>query len=450
MRIFFNIFAFLLLVFCIHSCDSNEEFNVDTNFRLKFSVDTLSFDTLFTGFGSTTMQFKVYNESSKKILVNDIHLNTINSPYRINVNGLQSDKYNDITIEANDSLFVFVEVELMPNNSDEAILLEDLLVFKVNNKLQGVVLSVYAQDVIVINENVSISQNWTGNRPYLIEKEISVNPNITLTIEEGAKVYFRKKAGLHVHGNLQVSGSFNDPVYFGSTRFEDLYKNVPGQWDGIYLYESSQINNLSHFILQDGVNGIKYQGLNGKLNLEYGVIRNFSENGISSTNVDIDAHDLLILNCGNECLKVENGNLNLYQSTLFNSWNFNIRTAPILEVIKSTEKVLNIGNCIFWGTHSNEFIIDNTSGLIIENSLLKLSNSFQEENSQAFKECIFNVNPEFTSIEERIYTLSEISPCINTGSTEIGRLYPIDLLNSSRNNDLAPDMGAFEFKINKE
>ncbi|MDQ2177615.1 hypothetical protein [Marinifilum sp. D714] len=446
----------LYLLFCLscvlatYSCDNDDGLNTDPNFRVSFSVDTLKFDTLFTGLISTTKQFKVYNKSSKKINLQEIYLQDENSPYRLNVNGTAEERFENVEIGANDSLFVFVEVDLRPKDTDEAVLLEDILVFNVNNNLQGVILSTWSQDVVLVEEDVVDSQNWTGKRPYLLNKQISIFENAELILEEGTTVYFGKNGGLDIHGTIKAEGSFEKPVYFGSSRLEELYKNVPGQWNGIHIHESSKSNRLSHFILEDGINGIQYTGNNGDLQLAYGIIRNFTENGIAITNANLQAHDLLLVNCGDECLKVEDGELNLFQSTLYNAWNFDIRTVPNVQIANSSTYNSNIANCIIWGTHSDEFVVSNTSGLKVENTLLKLSKSLQDEYASIFSDCIFNENPEFTSIEEKNYTLSETSPCINTGKLEIGIEYPNDLLNNSRTADSTPDMGAFEFKDSQE
>jgi hypothetical protein len=434
----------------IFSCDNEDGLNTDPDFSVSFSVDTLKFDTLFTGFGSTNKLFKVYNKSSKKINLQEIYLQDENSPYRLNVNGIAEERFANVEIGANDSLFVFVEVDLRPKDTDEAVLLEDVLVFNVNNNLQGVILSTWSQDVVLIEEDIVNSQNWTGKRPYLLNKQISIMENTELILEEGTTVYFGKNAGLDIQGTLKAEGSFEKPVYFGSSRLEELYKNVPGQWNGIRINESSEANQLSHFILEDGINGIQYVGNSGDLQLEYGIIRNFTENGIAITNANLKAHDLLLVNCGDECLKIENGELNLFQSTLYNAWSFDIRTEPVVKLVNSSTYMSNIGNCIVWGTFSDEFVVGNTIGLKVENTLLKLSKSLQDEYTSIFSDCIFNEDPEFLSIEERNYMLSETSPCINTGKLEIGTEYPNDLLNNSRTADSSPDMGTFEFNKSQE
>ncbi|NOU61336.1 hypothetical protein [Marinifilum caeruleilacunae] len=449
MRNLFYILCSVLLIPGFVACDNDEGLNTDPEFRLSFSVDTLSFDTLFTGFGSTTMQFKVYNKSSKRVNVEEVFLQDNNSPYRLNVNGLTGENFSNIEIGANDSLFVFVEVDLKENNADDPVLLEDILVFNVNGKLQGLILSTWAQDVVLVEDNILSSQNWTGNRPYLVNQQIAINENVILGMDKGTRVYFGKNAGMDIHGSVQINGSFEEPVYLGSSRLEELYENVPGQWNGLYFHESSSGNVMSYFRLEDGINGIKFQGNeNGpnELELEYGVIQNFTENGISATHVDLVAHDLLVLNCGDECLRVENGEFDLYHSTFYNSWNFDVRTLPVIQLMNATGKSIEIANCIVWGSQRDELMIDNTTGLQIENTLLKLGNSLQTDYSSIFSNCIFNENPEFTSLEERLFTLSDISPCINSGKVEFGVTFPLDLQNTARNVDAAPDMGAYEFK----
>ncbi|WP_421918320.1 choice-of-anchor Q domain-containing protein [Marinifilum sp.] len=450
MRNLFYCVCSIILIIGFVACNKEEGWNTDTDFRLSFSMDTLSFDTLFTGFGSTTMQFKVYNKSSKKAQLQDVYLQNSNSAFRINVNGAIGNDFTDFEIGASDSLFVFVEVELKPNNSDDAVLLEDILVFNVNNKLQGVVLNAWAQDVVLVDNDITNSQNWTGNRPYLINNQISVAENVSLALDEGTKVYFRKNAGLDVYGNIIVNGSFLNPVYLGSSRLEELYDNVPGQWNGIHIHESSKNNSLSHFTIQDGINGITYHGNAAEVELEYGILRNFTQNGIATTNVSVKAHDLLIANCGDECLKVDGGNLELFHSTLYNSWSFDVRTVPLIQVLNSSNHNVNIGNCIVWGSQANELWIDDAMSTTIENTLLKLSVSLKEEFTTTFTDCIFNENPVFKSEEDFDFNLSTTSPCIDAGKKSIAEMFSLDLQNSNRNMDDAPDLGVYEFKEAEE
>jgi len=444
-----SIVSAVLLTLIIISCDKDDDYNINPDFRLTFSTDTLAFDTLLTGFGSTTKRLKVYNKSSSKAKLSRIFLYNDNSPYRLNVNGKHSIQFTDIEINANDSLFVFVEVALQPTGIDEAKKLEDILVCEINENLQGVILETYAQDVTVVDTDMVSSQDWSGNKPYLIENAISVAENVSLTIHEGVSVYFRKSASLKINGQLVVNGSFVKPVYFGSTRFEELYDNVPAQWDGLYFSESSLNNSLHHFTIEDGINGLNFLGDENQLNslnLSYGTIRNFSQKGISINNVNALMHDLIVTNCGDECLNVEGqSKVEVYHTSFFNAWIYDVRVDDVVNLDIAEGGSGTIGNSIIWGSHSNELSIQSISNIKIENCVLRLSESLTTEYSSVLTDCLINENPLFNDYESNDFNLSADSPCINKGKIAIGLLYSIDKNELNRNGDIAPDIGAYEY-----
>lgn len=63
-------FTFLLATL-LQSCKKNL---ITSKGNLEFSVDTLVFDTIFTTVGSTTQQFKIYNEENKTVRIDEIEL----------------------------------------------------------------------------------------------------------------------------------------------------------------------------------------------------------------------------------------------------------------------------------------------------------------------------------------------------------------------------------------
>ncbi|RUT73561.1 choice-of-anchor Q domain-containing protein [Ancylomarina longa] len=438
----------LLLAFC-YACEKGNDFSLDRNSSLSFSVDTLSFDTLLTGNGSTTKQIKIYNRSTKEIHISRIYLEDENSPYRINLNGEQGKEWIDVDLAENDSLFAFVEVALNPANEDAPRLLKDQLVFDRDGEQQKVVFETWAQDVYRITGNISNTQTWTANRPYLIVDSTYLNQGVTLTIEEGGRVYFKKGAALHIKGEINVLGSFEKPVYFGSERQEKLYDQVPAQWGGIYFYEESKNNKFSHFILENGSNALHFQGAssqNNSLELEYGIIRNFNQTGIYISNTLLRAHDLLISNCGEECLSMDGeSKCELYHSTFYNTWFYFSRSSSILKISENPLLSLTIGNSIIWGIKNDEIELTQTDNIQLVNSLIKLSDSKQNEYTSVFSECIFNENPLFSDAEVSDFTLQVNSSCINIGNVEYGNLFPIDSRGNRRNEDNAPDLGTYEY-----
>ena len=111
-------FLFCFLIAFTSQC-RKQDILTHSNVTLSFSSDTILFDTLFTTIGSTTKYFKVYNSNNGKINISSIHLaQGTNSPFRINVNGDAGVLFENIEIEENDSIFIFVEVTIDPNNTN--------------------------------------------------------------------------------------------------------------------------------------------------------------------------------------------------------------------------------------------------------------------------------------------------------------------------------------------
>ncbi|MDM8160605.1 choice-of-anchor Q domain-containing protein [Labilibaculum sp. K2S] len=446
---FYRLLFFVVISLTIISCDEDDNFTTDPNFKLSFSTDTVSFDTLFTGFGSTTKQLKVKNTSSNTINISHLYLQNSESAYRLNVNGIQSNDLIDIKLDAKDSLFIFVEVSLETKNEDTPRLLEDQLKFEMNGRVQEVILETFAQDVYIVNADIKNNTVWTDDRPYLITKPVWIDEGVDLIVNEGTRVYFRKNAALHVKGNFEVRGSFQKPVYFGSSRLEELYENVPGQWNGIYFYDGSTTHLLSHFILENGINGLSFPKTildNNPILIEYGIIRNFTGKGLFALNSTIAAHDMLISNCGEECIRLkEDGSCLISHSTFYNSWFFSARSRAIISYDGPGEKGLTIRNCILYGNRSDELEFETPEHVSVQNSLLKLGNSARTNYASIFTECLFNEDPDFLDLEELNFSLSEQSPVINKGSIEFISTYLFDLAGNRRDNDVAPDMGCYEF-----
>ena len=64
-------FALLVTIASTTSCKKTAFYSTE---NLSFSRDTVLFDTVFTTIGSTTQQFKIYNNDSKTITIEQIEL----------------------------------------------------------------------------------------------------------------------------------------------------------------------------------------------------------------------------------------------------------------------------------------------------------------------------------------------------------------------------------------
>ena len=140
-----------LLIVWFASCE-REDISTSSSLKLKFSTDTVMFDTIFTTIGSSTQYLKVYNKNSHDLKISSIQLaGGSSSYYRINVDGVAADRVEDVTIRRNDSLFIFVEVTIDPNNVNSPLLVADSIVFTTNGNVQDVKLVAWGQDVNLVN-----------------------------------------------------------------------------------------------------------------------------------------------------------------------------------------------------------------------------------------------------------------------------------------------------------
>lgn len=450
MKLPVNSLFFLSFLFMIISCDNKEEFNHDPELQLQFSDDHLTFDTLFSGIPSTTKQIKVYNQSSKAVYIDEIDLENSDKGYRLNINGIAGNSVRQIQIPAKDSLYIFIELSTEDNNQDDPRLIEDHIRFTFNSKVQRFLLKSWAQDVIRFSNSELRTQVWTPKRPYFIDDDLYLQQNQTLQIQAGSKVYFQKGAGLHIHGNLAIEGHFEKPVLFNSHRREELYDNVPGQWEGLFFYSESTDNHISHLQLENAIQGISAQSEtnSNSLEIQYSQFLNFSSTGIETTNFNLKMNDVIVSNCGNQTIQLKGeGNFQFYHCNFINYWKVSSRSQASFSYLanENNNKKLEVFNSIILGSMSNELEIKNKSAVQINNTLIKLSEEIKNSLSNSLVNCIFNTDPEFMNINKHNYNLKAESILTNKAKLDIANLYPLDFNGNSRISDSAPDIGSFEF-----
>lgn len=237
------------IVLNLLSCDGlDENYSNNPNHRLSFSVDTLSFDTVFTTIGSATKEFMIYNRNDQPLLISEIMLASgEETGFRINVDGRKGDHFQDVRIQADDSLYVFVEVTVNPNASNQPLLVDDSIIFTTNGVKQSVRLEAYGQNVNLYKNGLILTQDthFTAERPYLIYDSLVISPNITLNIDPGATFYMHDTAKVITYGTLLAKGTRENPIVFRGDRLDFIlndilpYDRTPSQWGGIFFRPES-------------------------------------------------------------------------------------------------------------------------------------------------------------------------------------------------------------------
>jgi hypothetical protein len=118
---------------------------------------------------------------------------------------------------------------------------------------------------------------WTlVDSPYIISKNVTVFPNVTLTLEPGVEVRFGGEFSLIVQGRLVATGTNEKVIRFTSNK----ENKESGDWNAIVFWDnqSSKQSLLSNCIIEYGKNGILLG--NGVVKIRETILQFNSESGI--------------------------------------------------------------------------------------------------------------------------------------------------------------------------
>ena len=462
----------------LFSCEQ-ETFYKGSDAKLEFSVDTITFDTVFTTIGSTTQRLKVYNPYKQPVKINTIYLaGSDKSYFRLNIDGERAVTVKNIELEPKDSLYIFVEVTVDPTAQNSPVLISDSIVFETNGNIQDVNLEAWGQDVHFIRNEVLNTQVWRADKPYLIYDTLLVNEGQILTITAGTKIYLHKDAQIIILGTLRVLGSLEEPVIFRGDRLDNAFINlsydkVPGQWGFIWLHPVSKDNIINHCIIKNGIIGLlvgnPYTEETTSLILNNSIIDNHSFVGIYAINALINATNCQISNCKTAGFICEKGGYyNFLHTTFANYFGQGLggqsrdnTPSIILKNYVETDSVLYLGdlkkasfrNSIIYGSAQEELAVSGYEEAALnfkfENCILRTNvDSIPTQYPDNFIDVIFNEDPNFIDPEEIFFDLDTLSPAkdvaniwfINESTVDV----TLDLKGNSRIADGKPDLGAYE------
>ncbi|MGZ8515935.1 MAG: hypothetical protein ACXWWD_01230 [Chitinophagaceae bacterium] len=452
---------FLLSVSVVLLACKKDSFINSADASISISADTLHYDTVFTSAGSVTQSFKIINDNNQKLRLSSVKLmGGAGSKYKMNVDGVATAEANGIEIDANDSVYVFVQVNVDPNSDGLPFIIRDSIQLSYNGNNELVQLEAWGQNAHFLrNKEVITNETWTNDLPYVIQGYLYVDVNQTLTIEKGCRIYVHADAPIIVDGTLKVNGEKDtiNRVYFRGDRLDDPYKDFPAAWPGIYFRTNSKDNVLNYAVINNSFQAIAVQdpspNANPKLTLNECVIDNSYDAGIIALNSSIRATNCLISNCGRNIAIGRGGDYEFTHCTVVSySNNFIEHKAPVLSVsntdgtnIASLNAVFR--NCIFWGEGGlieDEVKVEKSSSDIVnfDHNLWKVKSMPQNSSTDGI---INNLEPQFDSINisKSYYDFrlkNKNSPAVGAG---VNAGIAIDLDGNTRP-VVTPDLGSFE------
>jgi hypothetical protein len=459
-----TISTILLICFVIFSAACKKDsFNSSPNAKLTLDRDSLLFDTVFTTAGSITKYFLIRNENKQKINISNIQLmGGATSAYKMNADGLQGTQFTNLEIAGNDSMYVFVRVNINPTAANQPFIIKDSIKIEWNGNTAYKQLEAWGQNANYIRSTIFQGNfTWTNNLPYVILGGMIVDTNSVLTIEQGTRIYLNADAPLIIDGTLIINGTKSDSVVFRSNRLDDPYKDYPGAWPGIYFRGSSKNNRLTYTYIKNAYQGLVAEkppvNANPKLLLNNCVLDNIYDIGLFGVNTSITANNCLISNCGNNIALIYGGTYNFTHCTVAGLSNSFIQHKnPVLTVtnfIKQNNQtftaplIATFTNSILWGDEGladNEVVTDkagsDTLTLTLQNVLFRTKT---DPANTSFTNVIRNINPQFDSTDavRRFYDFR-----LKQGSAAINKGIATPLITDLNGNPRVglPDLGCYE------
>ena len=164
-----------------------EVWDSNPDHELRFSTDTLFFDTVFTTVGSVTLPLKVYNDHEGTLLIDEIELE---SGWQVSIASMWmgapitnlSQPYRDKVLHAGDSMYVFVGGDGGPRRvfGDSPFWMVEGLRFLTNGNEQVVTLVARGQNANFYGDPNEITidicdEVWTPDLPYVIYGRLRVD-----------------------------------------------------------------------------------------------------------------------------------------------------------------------------------------------------------------------------------------------------------------------------------
>ena len=458
-------YILLLVAIAFFSC-RKDSFITSPDAQLQVGADTLHFDTVFTSTGSITQFFKIINNNNQKLKLGTVSLKGGSaSAFKINVDGTTGPQVNELEMDANDSIYVFVSVTINPNLANLPFVIRDSIEISYNGNRRLVQLEAWGQNANFLRSRIITGNTtWTNTLPYVILGSLQIDTNATLTIQKGTRIYMHADAPILVDGTLKITGEKYDStrVYFSSDRLDYPYNEYPGSWPGIYFRGTSKDNVLQYAVVRNAYQGLVSElpavNANPKLTLNECIVDNAYDAGIYGVQSSITARNCLVSNCGKDLLLALGGNYQFTHCTMTAvSNNYIAHKDPVLYVsnyvlqgttLLTSNLTAAFKNCIAWGANGvvdDEVVVDKQGStgfnVSFDNCLWKVKNN--PANATA-NNIIANQDPLFDSVnvQKRIFSfrLKNGSPAINKG---INAGVILDLDGNPRPVGL-PDIGCYE------
>ena len=449
-----NITLLLLIAAACMGCDPLAN---PVSGRLVFSSDTISFDTVFSGVGSATIELRVINPGSDPIMIDNIWLGGGNdSPFTLNINGMAASAANKIILARGDSIFIFVEVTIDPSGGDLPVSVLDSVNFVSGSYSGRVILEAWGQDIWLVDDDIHSDVLWGEGKPYVIRGSLFVDTLAILTLNPGTRVYLHHGAAVTVAGSLRSMGLPDKRIIMATDRLEDEYADLPGRWKGIRFLDCSRDNILKFTEVRNAEIAVELAGKKDSvpdLVMNGAMLIHSTVASLVARHADLLAVNSVFAHSGFSTVSLtEGGNYNFIHCTMAGRWEYGHRMQPVMFIApgKGELPYVSVINSVITGTLENELVIDAASAQAVmsfsaDSSLIRvdtLKSSWYT--GSLFRDVVTGVSPRF--ISEALYDFrpDTLSPLVDHAGRTESVAWPADIRNKPRPTGAGADIGAYE------
>ncbi|MEN3040018.1 MAG: choice-of-anchor Q domain-containing protein [Bacteroidia bacterium] len=441
--------------------------------ELRFSRDTVRFDSLFSTVLSPTQRLWIYNPHSHPVRLLRVRLEGgERSPYSFILDGQEGPLVTNYLIAARDSAQVFIRLRDTTFVDAERF---DKLLFETETGVQEVVLQAILLSAYVYQDFGfdSAIVSLPSDKPIVIDGFLYVGPNAQLRILPGTRLYFsgrrwesgplqgELKSGIYVAGTLEVLGMPEAPVKMQGWRLEPYYASAPGQWQGIWFFPSSRRNRLlSTEIFQSSI-GVRIDSAGDaaapKVFMDGCIITDAANYGLVAQGFCptlppqpiLHAVNTLIYRCGQACMALVGGGLHrlVHCTLLYDQGDVRrgITSLVLTDFLRLPDQVQTYPidflalNSVIWSTKEDAVAADlrgSNPQQVYDHCALRQRESLPGSG---------NIYPSALGLGAAAdrYPLLENSPLINAGRYDALWSPSKDL--RGRNRDAQPDIGVYEY-----
>lgn len=476
--------AFLLvLVLMITGC-RRDDFYEGNDIVLTFSTDTLRFDTVFTRIGSATRIVKIFNPVSEPVKVNLSMDENTQRFFRFNAEGVKGPEATNIEINGRDSVYIFVEVTIDPDQplSASPFITEGQIRVNVNGNEQIIYLEAFGQNanyvpgirkgaVSLLSCNLG-EVTWSDPKPYVIYGILYID-SCRLNLPPGTRVYVHGgivrdttsiyNDGLIVcleNGRIVSKGTVDQPVIIQGDRLEPAFAEVKNQWVGVLFAPKSKGNQLEHTTIKNSIIGVQVDSL-AQLQMKSCRIYNTGNAGIIGRHGFIAADNCLVYNNDGQAVLLRHGGSYQFQYCTLASYsgrseavsmnNYYCYEFPCQFAYVNPLDALFV-NCIIAGGGNDEIGIDyagdrSTLFYKFENCLVKVDRLLDDNNHPDFFNYCMDCY-DHTVGEKLFLDQNKNDFRLDTMSVALGKARPIFVMediDGKPRKTTNPDPGCFEF-----